>query len=162
MRIGIISDTHNDQNQIKQALTRLRQEQITIVLHAGDVTSGRMLRLFEGFDLWIARGNMDHDPALSPIAHELFGSQRLAATHRLELDGHALALIHNGESSAARNLIRSRDYDYVIHGHSHHPRDEAFTDTRVINPGALGNTRWLRPTFAILDLTTNDLTWVEQ
>jgi putative phosphoesterase len=146
---------------IKQALARLQQEQITTVLHAGDVTSARMLRLFKAFDVWLARGNMDHDPALNATAYELFGPQRLAAIHKLTLDGHTVALIHNGESTAGRELIQSRDYDYVIHGHSHHPRDEAFAGTRVINPGALGNTRWLRPSFAILDLATGDLTWVK-
>ena len=64
-------------------------------------------------------------------------------------------------SAAARELIGSRDFDYVIHGHSHHPRDEPFSGTRVINPGALGNTRWRRPSFAILDLATGDLSWVK-
>lgn len=161
MRIALISDTHNNQNKIKKALVRLQQEQITTVLHAGDVTSARILRLFKSFDVWVARGNMDHDPALNPTVHELFGPQRLAATHRLTLEGHTLALIHNGESTAARELIQSRDYDYVVHGHSHHPRDETFAGTRVINPGALGNTRWLRPSFAILDLASGDLSWVK-
>ncbi len=160
MRIALISDTHNDQDRIKQALARLRQEHITTVLHAGDVTSARMLRFFKAFDVWVARGNMDHDPALNATVHELFGPQRLTAIHKLTLDGHTLALIHNGESAAGRELIQSRDYDYVIHGHSHHPRDEAFSATRVINPGALGNTGWRRPSFAILDLQTGDLSWV--
>jgi len=161
MRIALVSDTHNDQSRIKQALVRLRQEQITTVLHAGDVTSARVLRLFKSSDVWIARGNMDHDPALDATAHELFGPQRLAAIHKLTIDGHTLALIHNGESAAGRELIRSRDYDLVIHGHSHHPRDEVFAGTRVINPGALGSTRWRRPSFAILDLATGDLSWVK-
>jgi len=160
MRIGLISDTHNNQNQTRQALARLQQEQITTVLHAGDVTGAQMLRLFKAFDVWVARGNMDHDPALSPTALELFGPQRLAVIHKLTLDGHTVALVHNRESAAVRELILSRDYDYVIHGHTHHPRDEAFAGTRVINPGALGKTRWRRPTFAILDLATGDLSWV--
>jgi len=161
MRIALISDTHNDQNKIKQALAKLQQEHITTVLHAGDVTSARMLRLFKAFDVWVARGNMDHDPALNATVHELFGAQRLAVIHKLTLDGHTLTLVHNGESAAGRELIQSRDYDYVIHGHSHHPRDETLAGTRVINPGALGNTRWRRPTFAILDLATGDLSWVK-
>jgi len=161
MRIALVSDTHNDQDKIKQALARLQQEQITTVLHAGDVTSARILRLFKAFDVWVARGNMDHDPALDATAHELFGPQRLAAIHKITLAGHTLALIHNGESAAGRELIRSRDYDYVIHGHSHHPGDETFAGTRAINPGALGNARWRRPSFAILNLATGDLSWVE-
>lgn len=161
MRIALVSDTHNDQNRIKLALARLRQERITVILHAGDITSARTLGLFKGFDLWIARGNMDHDPALIPTSHKLFGPERLKAVHKLEFGQHKFALIHNGESVAARELIRSHDCDYVVHGHSHHPRDEIVAGTRVVNPGALGNTRWRRPTCVILDVATGDLSWVE-
>ena len=161
MRIGLISDTHNDQQRIKLALGRLRQLGVTTLLHAGDVTSGRTLRLFKGFTIWIARGNMDSDPTLKATAHELFGPERLRAIHELTLDGHSVAVIHNGQSADGRELIRSGEHEVVVHGHSHHKAEEVFGDTRVINPGALGNTRWRRPTFAILDLVTNDLSWIE-
>ncbi len=161
MRIGIVSDTHNDQNQIQRVLSILRQRQITTVLHAGDVTSARILRLFRGMDMWIARGNMDHDPGLVATSCELFGVGRFRETHTLTLAGHDLAMIHNGESPAARDLVRSKKYSYLIHGHSHHRRDERIMSTRVINPGAIGNTRWRRPSFAILDLVTDDLSVIE-
>jgi putative phosphoesterase len=161
MRIGIIADTHNDQSLTQRALARLQQEAITTVLHAGDVTSARILRLFQGYDLWIAKGNMDHDPALIPTVQALFGAARFKAVHTLSLDGHSVAMIHNGESPAARELVRSKSYDYLIHGHTHHIRDERVLSTRVINPGAIGNTRWRRPSFAILDLTTDDLSIIE-
>jgi putative phosphoesterase len=161
MRIGIIADTHNDQSLIRKALSHFRRQQIDIILHAGDVTSARVLPLFEGYDLWIARGNMDHDPALMPRAQSLFGSGRYKSVHTLDLDGHKIALIHDGESSTARELLRSKTYDYLIHGHTHHTRDERILSTRVINPGAIGNTRWHRPSLATLDLTTDDLSIVE-
>jgi len=161
MLIGLVSDTHNDQQHIKVAVARLRGLGVTKVLHAGDVTTGRSLRLFKYFDVWIAQGNMDRDPALRAAARELFGPNRLSASHTLDLDGTTIALIHNGQSTAALDLIRSGDCRYVIHGHSHRTRDSRVGDTRVINPGALGNTRWQRPTLAALDLTTSDLTWIE-
>lgn len=161
MRIGLIADTHNDQNLLKRALTQLQQEQITTVLHAGDVTSARMLHLLEGYDVWIARGNMDHDPALVSVAQARFGPGRFKMVHTLTLDGHSLAMIHNGESSTARELIRSKQHDYLVHGHTHHTRNERVLSTQVINPGAIGNTRWRRPSFAILDLAQGDLRFIE-
>lgn len=157
MRIGLIADTHNDQHRLQRALDRLKTEGITVVLHAGDVTSARMLRLLDGFEVWIARGNMDRDPGLIAAAHELFGPGHLRKTHTLSLDGVSVALVHDGDSEIARELIASEDYDYVVHGHSHRPRDERVGGTRVINPGALGSLRWYPPSFAILDLATGDL-----
>ncbi|MBN1249653.1 MAG: metallophosphoesterase family protein [Anaerolineae bacterium] len=161
MRIGIIADTHNDQNLTQRALARLQQESIGTILHAGDVTSARLLQLFEGYDVWIARGNMDHDPALIPTAQALFGPGRLKAVHTLSLNGCNIAMVHNGESPSARELIKTKAYTYLIHGHTHHIRDERMLSTRIINPGAIGNTRWRRPSFAILDLGTDDLSIIE-
>ncbi|MGC9522052.1 MAG: metallophosphoesterase family protein [Anaerolineae bacterium] len=161
MQIGLIADTHNDRRQIERALARLRLENVTTILHAGDVTSSRMLRLFKGFDVWVSRGNMDRDPGLLHVAHELFGPDRYRNTLSISLNGAALALVHDGRSDTATELIASGDYGYVVHGHSHRPRDEVVGSTRVINPGALGNSRWHTPTFAILNLATGDLSWIK-
>ena len=162
MRIGLVSDTHNDQNRLRRALERLRVEAITTVLHAGDVASGQTLRMFAGFDLWLARGNMDHDPLLFKISHELFGSGRYRSSHSLTLNGSTVALIHSAESDTARAWLASESYDYLIHGHTHRPRDERIGRTRVINPGALSLPRGPHPPgFAILDLSTGDLTCVQ-
>jgi putative phosphoesterase len=161
MRIGLVSDTHNDQARIRRALERLEQEGISLVIHAGDVTNTKALRLFSDFDVWIARGNMDRDPALARVSRELFGPGRLREIQELTLDGARLAVIHSGETTRWRSLVSSKEYEYVIHGHSHKPRDERFGATRVINPGALGSTRFRVPTFAILDLETGDLSWIE-
>lgn len=161
MRIGIISDTHNDQNLTQRALAHFKQAAITMVLHAGDVTSARILRLFEGLDVWIARGNMDHDPALIPTAQALFGPGRFRTVHTLSIESCNIAMVHNGESQTAREMVKSKTYAYLIHGHTHHTRDERVLSTRVINPGAIGNTRWRRPSFAVLDVATDDLSIIQ-
>ncbi len=161
MRIGLVSDTHNDQSTTEQALARLRLEGITTVLHAGDVTAGGTLRLFQGFDVWVARGNMDHDPGLGHVAQELFGSGHLLALHQLALSSARIALAHNGDAIEVQALVRSGTLDYVILGHSHKRRDQRLGRTRFINPGALGNTQSGRPSFAILDLARDELTWIQ-
>jgi len=166
MHIGLISDTHNDQQTTKAALNRFRQAHITTLLHAGDVTNVKTLRLFEGFDLWIARGNIDHDPNLLKVANELFGPGRLAKVHKLTFDGIRIALTHGDSWQRLTALTRDKSNNYVIHGHTHAPRDEHVrtvcgVSTRIINPGAIGNPRWKCPTCAILDLTTDTLELIE-
>ncbi len=162
MRIGLVSDTHNDSGRLRRVLGRLRLESITTVLHAGDVANGQILRLFAGFDVWVARGNMDQDPLLYRVSHELFGAGHYRTSHTLSLNGASVALIHSGTSDTARAWIESEAYDYVVHGHTHQPRDERIGRTRVINPGALAHPRGPYPrSFCILNLATGDLSRIE-
>jgi hypothetical protein len=157
MRIGLISDTHNEHQKVQQALAYFHQQQISVVFHAGDVTDLPTLQLFAGFDVWLAKGNMDRDLRLRATAQELFGPGRVAAVHHLAVDGVAVALLHGDDSATLESLIHNQIYAFVIHGHTHTPRDEAIGPTRVINPGTLVRI----PTCALLDLETGDLTWLE-
>jgi hypothetical protein len=165
MRIGLISDTHDEEHTLGLALARFRQAQVQTVLHAGDVTSAFTLKLFTDFDLWIANGNMDHDPKLALAVTEYFGAKRLARVHNLSFNGAHIAMTHGDNWQRLEALIRAPADDgrrhYVIHGHTHAPTDETVGSTRVINPGAIGRTRWRCATCAILDLATDDLQWIE-
>lgn len=161
MHIGLISDTHNNEQTLGAAVARFRQAQVQAVLHAGDVTSAFTLTLLDGFDVWIATGNMDHDPQLAVAVAERFGAARLARIHEISFNGARIAMIHGDSWARLETLIRAATYDYVIHGHTHVPNDETVGKTRVINPGALGHSRWRCATCAILDPTTGDLQWIE-
>lgn len=161
MRIGLLADTHSDQSRLRRAVTQMRLYDVTTVLHAGDVEDAPTLRLLQGFDVWVARGNMDRATGLARVARDLFGPGRFRTLHKLSLGGRALVLVHNVDTAAVQDLIGSGDYDYVIHGHTHRRRDERVGDTRVINPGALSHPRGFHPPgFAILDLATGDLSWI--
>jgi hypothetical protein len=175
MRIGLISDTHNKLKKVQLALACFRSEGIQTILHAGDITGPTILEALAGvapptddppykFDVWLVWGNMDHHPQLASTAQTLFGPGRLARTQKLTLDGARIALTHGDAWDHLQTLIHTGDadrrpYDYVIHGHTHKPKDERVHNTRVINPGALGNADWRSPTYAILDLATDDLQW---
>lgn len=161
MRIGLLSDTHNQPYPLRAALECFRTRGIRTLLHAGDVTDVATLRLLAPFDVWIARGNMDRDPQLAETVGDFFGAQRLLPVHDLQLNGARIALLHGDAWQTLQTLIDAQEYTYVIHGHTHIPQDERIGATRVINPGALGNTRWRAPTCALLDLATGDLEWLE-
>ncbi|MBN1876322.1 MAG: YfcE family phosphodiesterase [Anaerolineae bacterium] len=160
MRIGLLSDTHNHRDHVKSALSEFHNCQVTTLLHAGDVTQPVILKMLQGFDVWIARGNMDYNPDLLTVAEELFGKGRMRLVHTLTFAGVRVALTH-GDTLDLHKIIHSGIYHYVIHGHSHIPKFEQVGETWVINPGALGNTRWRTATCAILDLVKGDLEWVE-
>jgi len=156
MKIGILSDTHDDLDAVRKACDLFAAEGISLLLHCGDVCGPAVVEALEGFTVYFALGNMDRIPALGLAVDALQGG-RLALLHTLTLDGRSIALIHGDDGRALRSLITSGTYTYVFHGHTHRHRDERRGSTRVINPGALGGIRWEPPYICILDLDTDEV-----
>jgi putative phosphoesterase len=160
MKIGIISDTHDNVHNLQVALETLRAENVTKILHCGDVCGPEIVRALEGFDVWIAQGNMDRHRGLTQAIEEVLGRARLAWLHKPTLNGYPMAMIHGDNEEVLGNLITSGTYAYVFHGHTHRRRDQTIGRTRVINPGALGSTRSRSRSFCVLDLSLGKVRFV--
>ena len=161
MKIGIISDTHDDMQNLQVALDTLRAQNVMAVFHCGDVCGPKVIRALEGFDVWIAQGNMDRHKELAQAIEETLGRTRFAWLHKPTLDGYTLAIIHGDNEEVLGNLVTSGNHAYVFHGHTHHRRDQTIGRTRAINPGALGGTRKQCYSFCILDLATGNVRFIE-
>ncbi len=161
MKIGIISDTHDNLDNLETALDILAAEGVTHILHCGDVCGADVVQRLIGFEVWIAQGNMDRGIGLSWVVEETLGRGRLAWLHRLTLDGYSVGMMHGDNEEVLGNLIASGDHAYVFHGHTHRRRDQKIGCTRVINPGALGGTRKQSRSFCILDLAADEVRFVE-
>jgi putative phosphoesterase len=170
LKVGIISDTHDNARNLAAALAVLHSEGVTTILHCGDVCGPDTVRALagfaasapgepspNGFNVWIAQGNMDRHPGLALAVDEALGHGRLKWLHRLAPDGYRLAMMHGDNEEVLRGLISSGQYNYVFHGHTHRRRDQAVGHTRVVNPGALGGMRRERRSLCILDLATGEL-----
>lgn len=156
MKIGILSDTHDNLNAVRKACEIFTAGSISLLLHCGDVCGRAVVQALEGFTVYFAQGNGERMPALKEAVDALQGG-RLAPLHTLTLDGHSIALIHGDDGHALRALITSGTYTYVFHGHTHRRRDERRGATRVINPGALGGIRWEPHSVCTLDLDTDEV-----
>ena len=161
MKIGIISDTHDNLHNLETTLDILRAEQVTNLLHCGDLCGLDIVRALADFDVWIAQGNMDRHLKLPQATEETRGHISLAWLQKPTLNGCSLAVIHGDNEEVLGNLITSGQHKYVFHGHTHRRRDQTVGDTRVINPGALGGTRRQSRSFCIFDLATGEARFVE-
>ena len=157
MRIGIISDTHDDLHTLDHALAILKAEGIDVLLHCGDLCTPATLEALATFDVWVARGNMDRHRDLAVTARRTIGSERFAERHRLTLDGRSAVLLHGHRQEELSGVISAGRYAYVFHGHTHRRRDQRVGPTRIINPGAVGGIRWQRRSFAILDTAGDEV-----
>jgi putative phosphoesterase len=158
MLLGILSDTHNNLTNLRTALDILRREQVSTLIHCGDLTDVEAALQLAEFRVIFTFGN--GDLTANEIRQNLlyFRSDNDSSLSYLgELDGVKIAATHGHLHGALENLIQSGQYAYVFHGHSHQRRDDQVGFTRVINPGALGGLKREARSFAILDLNTGKL-----
>ena len=78
MKIGLISDTHDNIRNIKRAIKEFIDNNVDVVIHAGDIVSPITVESFEGVKLVAVLGNNDTDvsgltAALIKIHGELSG-----------------------------------------------------------------------------------------
>ena len=161
MKVGIISDTHDNLRNLEAAIEALQAEEVTKILHCGDICGPEVIQALADFDVWIAQGNMDRHPGLSQAVEKTLGRGRLAWLHQPTLDGYSVVMIHGNNEEVLGNLASSGKYAYVFHGHTHRRRNQTVGRTRVINPGALGGMRWQSRSFCILDLATGEARFVK-
>ena len=166
MRIGIISDTHDNWPTLDRVCVYLKDQQIGTLIHCGDVCAPLTLgHLLEGYggDIHTIIGNVDGDPFLmaTRFARDNL-HQHGAERAELELGGRSIALQHY--PSLARGLASTGAYDAVFYGHDHTRHQERLQvgDRSVLlaNPGtlaAMGKTQ----TFFVYDTESNEVTTVE-
>ncbi len=162
MKIGLLSDSHNDTGNLTTALKMLERESVRLVIFCGDLTDPDLVPLFTGLELHMVEGNIDHDPGgLRRAVERLENGSTFGLEYTATIDGKRIATLHGHLLDRLVEVIHSGQYDYVIHGHTHRRRDERMGATRVINPGALGGLRYEKRSFAILDLAIDDLRVIE-
>lgn len=162
MKIGILSDTHDNVDALTLALDRLRREDIYVVIHCGDLTSPWLVPLFEGFEVHLVQGNVDDAFAsMARAVSKLGNDSTCSQVYTADLDGVRVAALHGDDKPARQALQDSGLYDYVFHGHTHKRKDKVKGGVRVINPGALGGKRVESRSFCIVNLETGVAQFIE-
>mgnify|MGYP001361056831 CR=1 FL=1 len=156
MRIGLISDTHDQQRATASGLKLLRDAGAEIILHAGDVGGEPIIDLFVGLNVHFVWGNNDwHRDTLGRYAASLDVTCH-GDIARLTLAEKRIILTHGDDARLMRQILTGRQADILITGHTHVPHDLMKNGVRCINPGAVY--RAMRKQVALLDLPEGTLT----
>ncbi len=157
--IALISDTHENEEAIKKAVSIIKRRKPELVLHLGDIISPPMLDYFRGLRMKIILGNNDgYVEGLRTKAKKL-GFEEPKEEVELTHKGKRIYAYHGTDQDKLKQRIRYGNYDYVLTGHTHLKRDEVVKKTRVINPGALF--RCNPYTIAFLDVEKDVVEFVE-
>ncbi len=157
MRIGVLSDTHDQFQRTTRAITRLQDAGATHLIHCGDLTSPLIVASCSVLPCTFVAGNCDHDLSLLEAAAGTFGAQFLGRGGTIELEGTQIAVTHGHDGRLIKDL-QGCGAAYLFTGHTHQRRDETLGVTRWINPGALH--RASEYSVVILDLRNNLIEWM--
>jgi putative phosphoesterase len=163
MRIGVLSDTHNNVGNLLKALRLFRDEGITTLVHCGDMCNIATAQRMSGFDVIYVNGNMDSSAAAVNDALWFMNpnSETPGAVFSGEVGGVKIGVTHGHLPGRLDKLIKRGGHAFVFTGHTHRQRDEQIGKTRVINPGALGGARYGPRTVCIVDLAAGEVRFSE-
>ena len=159
MKIGIISDTHDNVVNVKKALSEFIKQRVELIVHCGDIVAPKTITFFVGLPVKFVKGNCDGDIEMIKKKCEEGGHEYLGVKGELEVDGKKIGVYHGTDASMLNDIIESGDYNYVLTGHTHSKRDEMIGKTRVINPGA--HYYAAEETIAVLDVAEDKLEFIE-
>ena len=159
MRIGVLSDTHNNIGNLLMALRLFQDEGITKLVHCGDMVNVTTANQMSGFDLIYVNGNMDDSAEAVNDTLWLLNPNNETPGARFsgKLDGVKIGVTHGHLHGKLEQLVRKGGHTFVFTGHTHRQRDEIVGKTRIINPGALGGVRYEARTICIVDLDSRDV-----
>ena len=145
MKIGIISDTHDDVDNINKAIDIFHENKVETVIHAGDIVSPPMIKEFQrltknNVQFFGVFGNNDGERKGLERMFDSIGGKLLGETGKIEIDGLKIGIYHGTDPKKKEKMINSNKFDVFICGHTHKrfPENEKIKKigkTIVLNPG---------------------------
>lgn len=159
--LGIMSDSHEQEEPIKKAVKLFKEEGCDLVIHCGDIISPLVLEHFKGLNVKFVFGNNDGEREFLNIKAKEHGLEEIKDEQIFEYENKKFYVNHGHRFVLKRmeDAIQSQKYDYILTGHTHHVRDETIGKTRIINPGALFRVN--KKTVCLLDIKTDKLDFIE-
>ena len=133
IKVGVISDTHLRKIEAKFLdIIEKYLKDVDVIIHAGDLTTIKILDAFKGKTVYAVHGNMDDSETQRALPDKLV----------FEIEGHKIGLIHGwgppfGFPDKVLKEFKNEKIDCLVYGHSHIPKCEEKKNVLTINPGAL-------------------------
>jgi uncharacterized protein len=162
VKIGLISDTHDNFKNIEIAVKIFNDKKMSYVIHAGDITTPEAVESFEGLKLIGVLGNNDMDKEGLETAFEKIGGELRGELCEIEEDDLLIAVYHGTNFNKRESLIHSGKYNVVVYGHTHKADNKVVGKTIVINPGTANG--WFfgyKATAAIFDTVSKECDFIQ-
>ena len=134
MKIGVVSDTHNNHRNVKEIVRLFNSANVGHVVHTGDITRANTLELFRELNVPLSGvyGNNDTERTeLDKIAASC-GFEFIDPPLAFELEGKRIVVVHDPRDL---NDELTTYADLALHGHTHLLRIENLNELTIFNPG---------------------------
>ena len=165
MKIGVISDTHDNVDAIKKIVSILNSDSYDAIFHCGDIISPFVIKEFEsiGNKLHVTFGNNDGDIFTLTSRLLNIGAKVYNTPSIIEIDNIKIFFMHGFNGVAltdkiVESLAKSEDYDIILHGHTHFAKVQKIGNTLVVNPGEASGYLTGKRTFAVVDTEKKEAT----
>ncbi len=162
MKIGLISDTHDNFKTIESAVRIFGEKRIEYVIHAGDITTPEAVEAFAGLKMIGVLGNNDLDKKGLTSAFEKIGGELRGEICEIEENDLVIGVYHGTDFRKRDALIQSGKYNVVVYGHTHKIENKIVGKTMVINPGTANG--WFfgyKATAAIFDTVSKQCDFID-
>ena len=141
MKIGIISDTHDDILNTNKAIDIFSQNNVSIVIHAGDFVAPPIVTEFkrlskEGVKIIGVLGNNDGEEQGLKEEFEGINGELFKDIGKIKIDGLKFGIYHGTDIKKRQKMINSGKFDVCIFGHTHQKEININEKSLIIlNPG---------------------------
>ncbi len=158
MRIGVLSDTHDNLANIRKAVEVFSKNGVEALIHGGDFCSPFVMAEFKpladkGLKMHAVFGNNDGDRVLLVKRGGDFCSFTDGVC-KVTLGGKKIVVLHYPD--LGDDLFQLGAYDLVIYGHNHKVRVEG-KEKKLLNPGSCSGYLTDGATVALVDTAGMDV-----
>ena len=149
LKIGVISDTHMQNNYIKKALVLLKD--CDFIIHLGDnIGDAREIAKYFSKTIISVKGNCDYAENTPSEKIEIIGNKKIFITH-----GHN----YNVKATLINLKYKAMEVgaDIVLFGHTHVATTLFEEGIWFINPGSAGMARNGKNSVAIIEITDKNI-----
>jgi len=160
LKIAVISDIHDNFNNLLLALDTMRERGVEQILCLGDIINPGVAKILVdcGIPTFTVWGNNDGDKvtitkfSLAPGSSLEVGDKTYAS---LEMGGKKIFITHYPDLVGP--IAASGLYDVVFYGHDHLKRSGQFAKCLIVNPGEVSGIKTREATFAVYDTDSNQV-----
>lgn len=135
MRIGVVSDTHNNLKNVREIIALFNDVAVERVIHTGDISQAKVMEAFAALraPLFGVYGNNDQGEldSLEAAARDM-GFHFIQPPLALDWADRRIMVVHD---PLELEPIDTGAYDVILHGHTHRQRIEVVQKQLIFNPG---------------------------
>ncbi|TYB31611.1 MAG: YfcE family phosphodiesterase [Candidatus Mcinerneyibacterium aminivorans] len=153
MRIGLITDTHENTDTIKWAVRKANNSNLDLFIHLGDIISPIMYRYFKNINskyLFLYGNNDGERQWLKEKFINIYEPPYILNKNNMKF-----YLTHI--DTDWDEVIEKENPDFIFYGHTHKFNLEKRKDTVIFNPGEACGLLENLHNFAIVDLRKNSI-----